>query len=437
MSARAKARRIASQLCLVILGAALALAAVVTLSTRVDTSDESATQEGHLLQQVTKKSETLLHERRDFVTLKDIQAVGAAAGRAAADLVSRCDDHFISAQARPSWPPIRALPAAPTAPAHPKLPPTPLTPHEVTRKAPARMTHKSRRRRQSKPPLLPPPLQSHNVPTADARCSMPDTFPPRWEFPPSRVPARKVTSRVALIMITRDKCHQLQRIQCHIDFLLDSMPNAVMIIYEDNSVDCTAEFIRAWAHNRQRVFVTSVVDGKSHASAKGALSPSRFRRLATLRDKATDAALSAHSPETVMVVDSDLVRGFHAPFVLDAIQAVSDGTYKTVCANSVVPEQNWRHYDSLALRFDWNRREHNNHIFAAQNTSTFDGATTRVLSCFGGLAIYDASVFRNCSYSGLALDDCEHANLHRCLEASGGSMYLLHNMLVIYNAVNR
>jgi hypothetical protein len=237
-------------------------------------------------------------------------------------------------------------------------------------------------------------------------------------------------------MITRDKCHQLQHIQCYIDFLLDSMPNAVLVIYEDNSVDCTAEFIRAWAHSRQRVFVTSVVDGKTHASAKGALSPSRFRKLATLRDKATDAALSAHSPETVMVVDSDLVRGFHAPFVLEAIQAVSDGAYEAVCANSVVPEQNWRHYDSLALRFDWNQREHNNHIFATQNTSTFDGATTRVLSCFGGLAIYNASVFHNCSYSGLD-DDCEHANLHRCLEASGGSMYLLHNMLVIYNAVNR
>jgi hypothetical protein len=216
---------------------------------------------------------------------------------------------------------------------------------------------------------------------------------------------------------------------------VDSMPNAVLVIYEDNSVDCSADFIRGWARSRERVFVTSVVDRETHASAEGPLSASRFRRLATLRNKATGIGLTTHNPETIMVVDSDLVRGFHAPFVMDAIQAVSDGVYNAVCANGVVPEQNWRHCDSLALRFEWNRREPDERIFATHNTSSFDGAKTRVLSCFGGLAIYNASKVHECSYSGL--DDCEHTNLHCCLEASGGSMYLLHNMLVIYKAINR
>ena len=119
MSARAKTRKRASQLCLVLLGAALALAAPVTLSTRVDTSDtsdESTTQEG-LQATTTKKSETL-HERRDFVTLKEIWLVGAAVGLAAAGLVSRRDDYSTSPHARSSsWPPWPPRPAAPKAPA--------------------------------------------------------------------------------------------------------------------------------------------------------------------------------------------------------------------------------------------------------------------------------------------------------------------------------
>jgi hypothetical protein len=90
MSARARTRKRGSQL----LGAALALAAVVTLTTRVDTSDENTSQ-GGLQATTTKKSETL-HERRCHAENS------AAAGLAAAGLVSRRDEHSTSPHARSS-----------------------------------------------------------------------------------------------------------------------------------------------------------------------------------------------------------------------------------------------------------------------------------------------------------------------------------------------
>lgn len=107
MNTRARTRKRASQVCLLLLGAALALAAIDALSTRVDTSDGSPSKswgrtkhhdragEEVQVQEKTKKSETL--QRRDFVTLRDIQLVGAAAG-----LVSPRDEGSPAAVSSPS-----------------------------------------------------------------------------------------------------------------------------------------------------------------------------------------------------------------------------------------------------------------------------------------------------------------------------------------------
>lgn len=86
-----------------------------------------------------------------------------------------------------------------------------------------------------------------------------------------------------------------------------------------------------------------------------------------------------------------------------------------------------RYYDSLALRFEWEKREPIDHVFSA-NSSEFVSGKIKVRSCFGGLAVYDASLFHGCKYEkrkyGNEAWDCEHVHLARCIEATGRSSAL-------------
>ena len=57
-------------------------------------------------------------------------------------------------------------------------------------------------------------------------------------------------------------------------------------------------------------------------------------------------------------------------------------------------------------------------------------------SCFGGLTIYDAAIFREdgCAYdygvSETKVWDCEHVLLNRCLAHSGRALTLLPNLII-------
>jgi hypothetical protein len=110
---RTRTRKGTAQLCLVLLGAALVVMSMVTLSTPSGTSDGAFTAE--------KKEEEEL-QRRDFVTLTDIELLGTAVG-----LVSPRDDappRVRAMPAWPSWPPRPASPTSPHAPLRPAYPPS-------------------------------------------------------------------------------------------------------------------------------------------------------------------------------------------------------------------------------------------------------------------------------------------------------------------------
>jgi hypothetical protein len=119
MATRARTRKRAPNIsCQMLLGAALALVALITLTTRVGTTDggipgisrargeKSSTTTVQEQLQAQKKSEN--EKRRDFVTLQDIQLVGSAA----VGLLSPGDDHSTSPHVRPTWPPQAPWPAS-------------------------------------------------------------------------------------------------------------------------------------------------------------------------------------------------------------------------------------------------------------------------------------------------------------------------------------
>jgi hypothetical protein len=180
------------------------------------------------------------------------------------------------------------------------------------------------------------------------------------------------------------------------------------------------------------VHIGSFADTSPHASSGGRDAPTRFARLADLRTDVLQRAL-AWGPDVIVVYDSDLAEGFAEWAIVDAINAVGNRNYTALCANDVLPTQNWRHYDSLALRFEWKRREGNTWTFMSDG-SAFDSGKVQVRSCFGGLTVYDAALFHKCGYfraDGDSAWDCEHALLARCIESTGRKMYVLPNMVVI------
>lgn len=260
-------------------------------------------------------------------------------------------------------------------------------------------------------------------------CAIREADAPPWMREFWRKSPGKSALRVAFVTLTRDRCEKLQKNICQINSLLQHIAEAKVFVLEDNSQDCTVEILRKWASNAPVDYI-SIVDGALPADHEGALHPSRFSRMALLRSRILRHAL-AWNPDVVVVYDSDLTRGYAEWAVIDAINAIGQGKYDALCANDVMPPLQWRHYDSLALRFEWGRIS-DNMLFSA-NGSKFDSNRVRVRACFGGLAVYNASVFKSCGYEKLDEEawDCEHVLLSRCLEREGRSQFLLPNLVVV------
>ena len=119
-------RNKAPQLCILLLVAALAVTALIALAmpTGTDVSisyssrgqkgqSAAAAEEVHATVKQNKKREAEQQQRRDFVTLRDIELVGTAA---AAGRVSPCDSSSSASNAKITWPPWPPHPASAPSP---------------------------------------------------------------------------------------------------------------------------------------------------------------------------------------------------------------------------------------------------------------------------------------------------------------------------------
>ena len=83
----------------------------------------------------------------------------------------------------------------------------------------------------------------------------------------------------------------------------------------------------------------------------------------------------------------------------------------------------------------------NEQIEIAAPGLAFDSGRIRVSSCYGGLTIYSAAIFKECRYAdGLIraenVWDCEHVMLARCMAGHGREMHLFPNLLVRASSTN-
>ena len=98
---------------------------------------------------------------------------------------------------------------------------------------------------------------------------------------------------------------------------------------------------------------------------------------------------------------------------------------------------NWLHYDCWALRLNsyWDDYSSGQGGWKHSWLPPVGSPPVRVMSAFGGFAIYKAEQFLKGSYSG---EDCEHVCFHRSIqETGGGGLYLNPSQRTVMNVIHQ
>lgn len=210
-------------------------------------------------------------------------------------------------------------------------------------------------------------------------------------------------------------------------------------IYENDSEDGTAEYLRAWAADCEQASVETVKHDRPQLSAEK--SKRRTDALAEYRSRCQEWARE-HAPQDgnhrIIVIDFDTWGGWSDEGVLTGLHwleelpgAAGMASLSTIeMAIQGHPLGKLRiHYDAWAFRFNhW--AEHDMSWFPHWYPPV--GSTPiAVNSAFGGLAIYRPEAFFAGTYSG---GDCEHVAFHRTIhEATTMRMWFNPSQRMVMN----
>jgi hypothetical protein len=173
--------------------------------------------------------------------------------------------------------------------------------------------------------------------------------------------------------------------------------------------------------------------------------PNRIDRISFCRNALMSKVRSiANEMNYVLVADLD---GVNRNISREAIESCWSRDDWSVCAAN----QSQHYYDIYALRHKklspsdcWheylNLRKSGLHPMRARNIAVYsrqihipkDSPWIEVDSAFGGLAVYNASLYFNSSYSSRNSDDlqiCEHVALHEQIRNSGGRIFINPQMI--------
>jgi hypothetical protein len=199
-------------------------------------------------------------------------------------------------------------------------------------------------------------------------------------------------------------------------------------VYENDSTDGTAEWIRDVAARRDDVRVLSE-QGYRPAMADGRDSAWRYERMAACRNQCLDLARQhARDADYAIVLDIDF-DDFDQVYVAEAISEADDlhPGWQALCGSGlsqrdlgvygpsmrVIPTRGdlpVRLYDIAAMQMENGEQDA---MAAAAMAGPVTDPPVRVRSAFGGIAIYKPYVLYALHYEGW---DCEHVCLHRGIQ---------------------
>ena len=279
--------------------------------------------------------------------------------------------------------------------------------------------------------------------------------------PVARLDREKTSSsrNIAMAALVRDACAAFTCNIRMVDALIAQASSLEFKVYilEDGSSDCTPQVLERWIDSKPYVHAVPpppssdkwAWDERTKAgyalSRDEALRQKRYMRMALLRNHLTSYILKHSVVDAVVVYDADQGSGWASSHIVDALRAVIAGRYDAVCGNGIIAQaqqDRFIHRDLLALRWSDFEDQPSGGIELAPSESPssdtdrlYDSGGRRVASCFGGLAIYDSTIFRDdgCTYdysSQNGIWDCEHVLLNKCLASKGRSLTLLPNLII-------
>ena len=236
-------------------------------------------------------------------------------------------------------------------------------------------------------------------------------------------------NKAAVLFLLHDNMDRLERNFAVVDERMQrTFGEVVYCVYENDSTDGTAEWIRDLAARRDDIRLLSE-EGHRPALAEGRDGPWRVERMADCRNQCLDLA-RRHAPDAdyAIVLDIDFTA-FDQVDVAAAIREIDQlhpewqalcgsglsqrdlGVYEPVMR--VVPTRGSlpvRLYDVAAMETGTPRQDI---LASAAMAQPAHHPPVRVRSAFGGIAVYKPELLYALHYEGW---DCEHDCLHRGMQ---------------------
>lgn len=231
--------------------------------------------------------------------------------------------------------------------------------------------------------------------------------------------------KAVVLFLLHDNIDVLERNFAAVDERMQrTFGEVVYCIYENDSTDGTAEWIRGLAARRNDVRLLSE-QGYRPARADGSWTRWRLERMAACRNRCLDLARQ-HAPDAdyAIVLDIDFAA-FEQVYAAAAIREIDrlHPRWQALCGSGlthrdlgvfgpvmrVIPTRGplpVRLFDIAALRTGSPQQDL---LSAAAMARPAHDPPVRVRSAFGGIAIYKPDVLYALHYEG---GDCEHVSLH-------------------------
>lgn len=238
--------------------------------------------------------------------------------------------------------------------------------------------------------------------------------------------------RVVITGIARDNIQDLPVMMRHIEYLGALFADYRVIIFENDSVDGTAETLSIWSKRNNKVkAISQNFNNKKRPN---------IQFLADARNKYLEALSSSEYDDfdIVIPVDMDMSYGFDVRGIIDSFSKIDQ--WGAVCSNGIFTKEG-KMWDMFAFRNaefpDGPNEVSSKEYWSKIVPKGFKAYSPRsdlvpVYSCFGGMAIYKRQFMQGCKYSS-DRGDCEHVLFNKCVRDNGAKMFMNPAQMIKYS----
>ena len=245
--------------------------------------------------------------------------------------------------------------------------------------------------------------------------------------------AKMANSSVVFCGLCRDVRQFLPRTAARIERLGEMFQEYRVILYENDSVDATPEFLSDWKSSNPRVDLMIESEGRPRYPRNRSLE--RAAWMAHCRNRLRERILKSNADaDYVIMFDSDLIGGWSYTGIANSFGHQNwdfIGSYGVLRrAGKKHGQFPYLHFDTWAFRpmrgTEARKLVNHNHLVMRRGEPLLP-----VESCFGGLGVYRKECFRVAEYGG---DDCEHVVFHNRLSRAGfDRLFMNPSQIVLYS----